>query len=203
MLTAQVYLSCLQEAVESGKSMALGLISLEFKWWSWFFFFYLFCCSKIQPVDHGAYNFLLQMYCHKVSEKPGVNHPPKSHFKLFLKKRTDAGAKKTVCKIKNHSPVLYNLRGKHSRVGSASLYWCPRAVIQNCNLFCLMGDCRCGFVSLSQDPGSRTPGRAAFLPDSAFVWVCLSCIPNEYVGWYQQTFPRRPSLQHACVTFAG
>lgn len=31
MLTAQAYLSCSQEAVESGKSMDLGLISLEFK----------------------------------------------------------------------------------------------------------------------------------------------------------------------------
>lgn len=122
MLTAQVYLSCLQEAVESGKSMALGLISLEFKWWSWFFFFYLLCFCKIQPVDHGAYNFLLQIYWHKVSEKPGVNHPPQSHFKWFLKKRTNAGAKNPVCRIKNHPPVLYNLRGKRSRVGSASLY---------------------------------------------------------------------------------
>lgn len=31
LLTAQAYLSCLQEAVESGKSMDLDLISLELK----------------------------------------------------------------------------------------------------------------------------------------------------------------------------
>lgn len=45
--------------------------------------FFLFCFCEIQPVDLDAYNFLLKRYWHKVSEKPGVNHPKKSHFKLF------------------------------------------------------------------------------------------------------------------------
>lgn len=51
-----------------------------------FLFFYLLCFCKIQPVDHGAYNFLLQIYWHKVSEKPGVNHPPNHILNDFLKK---------------------------------------------------------------------------------------------------------------------
>lgn len=73
-------------------------------------------------------------------------------------------------------------------------------MIQNCNLSCLVGDYRCGFVSLSQDGGSCTLGRTVFLPASAFIWVCVSCIPNECVGWYQQTLPRCPSPQHMCAS---
>lgn len=59
-----------------------------------------------------------------------------------------------------------------------------------------MGDCRCGFVSLSQSGGSCTPGRAAFLPDRASQ-VCL--LYPKWTCWVASASIYKMPIPAACV----